>query len=45
MGTGQGAAAWMTYCNDDTSYLARTSAGSFNRRTNIVGTTWLWVAP
>ena len=27
-----------------TSYLARTSAGSFTNRTNIVGTTWLMFA-
>ena len=42
-GTGQGAAAWTTTSSDDRSYLARTSSGSLSMRTNIVGTSWLWV--
>src|SRR5207245_4238856 len=42
-GTGHGAAAWMHDCSDDTSYFLRTSPGSFSMRTNMVGTTWVWV--
>src|SRR5688572_20191679 len=42
-GTGHGAAAWITHRSDDTSAAARTSAGSLSSRTNIVGTTWVWV--
>src|SRR5690606_23978541 len=34
-----------TASSDDTSYLTRTSSGSLSIRTNIVGTTWVWVAP
>ena len=33
----------MTHSSDETSYLVRVSSGSFSMRTNIVGTTWLWV--
>ena len=42
-GMGQGAAAWMTACSEDTSNLVRTPSSSFNRRTNMVGTTCVWV--
>ena len=42
-GIGQGAAAWMAQRNDDTSYLRRTSSGSLRKRTNMVGTSWVWV--
>ena len=40
-----GAAAWTTVRREDTSYLVRTSSGSFNMRTNMVGTNWAWVTP
>ena len=38
-----GAAAWTTVRREDTSYMVRTSSGSFNMRTNMVGTNWAWV--
>ena len=41
--TGQGAAACRTHSRLETSYLARTSSGSFSMRTNMVGTNWAWV--
>jgi hypothetical protein len=40
---GQGAAAWMAHFSDDTSYLSRTWSGSFRKRTNMVGTSWVCV--
>ena len=30
-------------CSEDTSYLRRTSSGSFRKRTNMVGTSWVCV--
>jgi hypothetical protein len=42
-GIGQGAAAWIAQRSEDTSWRARTSGGSFRIRTNIVGTTCVWV--
>src|SRR5688572_17983151 len=34
----------MTHSSDETSYCVLTSSGSLSMRTNMVGTTWLWVA-
>ena len=39
-GIGQGAAACTAERIEETSYLARTSAGSFSIRTKWVGTNW-----
>src|SRR5437588_5230630 len=36
--TGQGAAAWITWRHDDTSYLAFVSSGRASMRWNMVGT-------
>ena len=35
---GHGAAAWIMWRSEDTSYLSRTSSGSASRRWNCVGT-------
>jgi hypothetical protein len=42
-GIGQGAAAWTTARRLDTSYRVRVASSSLSIRTNMVGTTWLWV--
>ena len=41
---GQGAAAWMAQRSEETSYFSRTASGSFRKRTNMVGTSWVCVA-
>ena len=41
--TGQGAAACSTAASDDTSWASRCWSGSLSIRTNMVGTTWVWV--
>lgn len=35
---GHGAAAWITWRSEETSYFSRTASGSFIRRMNMVGT-------
>ena len=42
-GTGQGPAPWMAKVCDDRSWARRSASSSRSRRTNIVGTHWLWV--
>ena len=42
---GHGAAAWIAYVIDDTSYFARTSSGSCSMRWNCVGTMCVCVQP
>ena len=45
IGTGHGAAPWITKRSDEVSKRARVSSGRASRRWNIVGTMWVWVMP
>jgi hypothetical protein len=42
-GIGQGAAAWMAQRSEDMSCFRRTASGSLRKRTNMVGTSCVWL--